>query len=608
MNNRKLKRSSKKLNNRRSLKGGKPSKSKKKRSSKNNKRSRRVVRRNKKGSKGGAASSPGGSTLGSIQVDPSGASFDVRTDLAGTPGAGVGRGVWDSPRPDSRPVSVESEESLERRLEGVKLGVRPDRRDVGRRKTETELFLMSKTTLLLARLINFIKNPENSILSGGKTDLRHSNVFINSELDSQNRSYAHIYSRGELKDIFNNKPHSEWNEKVWQIFHIQYPYLQINFISDELRQIKDDRLTELLLNLPELALWTLKLKFEGFKLTADDNMGNISTYFGTIRGGSKLKTLVSEMFKNDAKEKIKAKFYKIVGKYNKAFGFIPTRSNNKFHQALKLLTCKHDSTGAGEFEGCKKIEKNFEKLGKGTEQLFKPGGQFLQQFKGISEANRLTFLKNLDEQILVKSELFKGESILDVIKFIMDELHNDLQQFIPIVNNVGCNIAIPKETRLSVELEPSLIWHTILNTDEKFAEAVRDPNQTGSIIKLEQILQLLKAVFLQINGSQNGLTYDNLYDQFVGTTLVMKDTQLDAGRADDVDKTTIWWKNIPSSKLVKLSFTWIYNFYDIWETTYHQYQQKKAQGIRTEQFVEEVRADLGTPHVSTRPRPTFDLL
>ena len=43
MNNRKLKRSSKKLNKRRSLKGGKPSKSKKNRSSKNNKRSRRVV-------------------------------------------------------------------------------------------------------------------------------------------------------------------------------------------------------------------------------------------------------------------------------------------------------------------------------------------------------------------------------------------------------------------------------------------------------------------------------------------------------------------------------------------------------------------------------------
>ena len=110
MNNRKLKRSSKKLNKRRSLKGGKPSKSKKNRSSKNNKRSRRVVRRNKKGSKGGAASSPGGSTLGSIQVDPSGASFDVRQDLRFSEGKGVGVGEgWDSPRPDSRPVSVESE-------------------------------------------------------------------------------------------------------------------------------------------------------------------------------------------------------------------------------------------------------------------------------------------------------------------------------------------------------------------------------------------------------------------------------------------------------------------------------------------------------------------
>ena len=84
---------------------------------------------------------------------------------------------------------------------------------------------------------------------------------------------------------------------------------------------------------------------------------------------------------------------------------------------------------------------------------------------------------------------------------------------------------------------------------------------------------------------------------------IHNDSLLDVGGED---RTTIWWKNIPSSKLVKLSFTWIYNFYDIWEKTYHQYQQKKAQGIRTEQFAEEVRADLGTPPVSTRPRPTFD--
>ena len=161
-------------------------------------------------------------------------------------------------------------------------------------------------------------------------------------------------------------------------------------------------------------------------------------------------------------------------------------------------------------------------------------------------------------QILVESKLFPGQSVLDVIKFIIDELYNDLQEFKPIVNNLVCNIAIPKETRLSVELEPSLIWHKILNTDEKFAEAVRDPNQTGSIIKLEQILQLLSAVFLQINGSQNGLTYDNLYDQFVGTTLVMNDSLLDVGGED---RTTIWWKNIPSSKLVKLSFTLVYKIY-----------------------------------------------
>jgi len=618
MNNRKLKRSFKKLNQRRSLKGGKPPKSKKNRSSKNNKRSRRVVRRNKKGSKGGAASSPGGSTLGSIQASSSGDEILPRQDLARTPGAGVGRGVWDSPRADSRPVSVETEESLGRRLEGVKLGVRPDRRDVGRRKTETELFLMSKTTLLLARLINFIKNPENSILSGGEKDLKHSNAFINSELNSTQISQDdHIYRRGELKDIFNNKPHSEWNEKVWQIFHIQYPYLQINFISDELRQIKDDRLTELLLNLPELALWTLKLKFEGFKLDAEGNMGTIYTYFEGARGGSKLKTLIGKMFESDAKEKIKTKFYKIVEKYNKALGSLlgKTRSNNKFHQALKLIACQQDSTKVGEFKGCQKIENNFEKLGKGWEQLFSPSGKFMAQFKSNENpADKFTFFKNLDEEILVKSELFKGQSVLVVIKFIIDELYNDLQEFKPIVNNIVCNIAIPKEIGLSVELEPSQIWHTILNTDEKLEKAVRDSNLKGSTIKLKQILQLLSAVFLQINGTQNGLTDDILYDQFVGATLVMNDSLLDAGNArlpnGDVDKTTIWWKNIPSSKLVKLTFGWMYNMYNNpkvgWLLSYEQYQQKKAQGIRTEQFAEEVRADLGTPHISTQPRRTFD--
>jgi len=57
MSNKKLKRSSKKLNKKNLLKGGKLSKSKKKRSSKNNKRSRRVVRRNKKILKGGVGPS-----------------------------------------------------------------------------------------------------------------------------------------------------------------------------------------------------------------------------------------------------------------------------------------------------------------------------------------------------------------------------------------------------------------------------------------------------------------------------------------------------------------------------------------------------------------------
>ena len=51
---------------------------------------------------------------------------------------------------------------------------------------------------------------------------------------------------------------------------------------------------------------------------------------------------------------------------------------------------------------------------------------------------------------------------------------------------------------------------------------------------------------IEINGSQNGLTYDNLYDQFVGATLVMNDFILDAGQArlptGDIDKTTIWWE------------------------------------------------------------------
>ena len=43
-----------------------------------------------------------------------------------------------------------------------------------------------------------------------------------------------------------------------------------------------------------------------------------------------------------------------------------------------------------------------------------------------------------------------------------------------------------------------------------------------------------------------------------------------------------------------------------WLLSYEKYQQKKAQGIRTEQFAEGERADLGTPPVSRRP--TFDLL
>ena len=55
MSNRKLKKSSKKLNKNNLLKGGKPSKNKKKRSSKNNKRSRRIVKRNNKILKGGTS-------------------------------------------------------------------------------------------------------------------------------------------------------------------------------------------------------------------------------------------------------------------------------------------------------------------------------------------------------------------------------------------------------------------------------------------------------------------------------------------------------------------------------------------------------------------------
>ena len=154
--NKKIKRSSNKLNKKRSLKGGKQPKSNKKRSSKNNKRSRRVIRRNKKGSKGGA--SPSGESL-SVQANIAGDNILPRQDLALTPGAGIGIGRQDSWRADSRPVS--GEESLGRQLEKVNLGVRPD-----------------SSELLLAKLINFIKNPENSIFSGGKTDLKHYNVFI----------------------------------------------------------------------------------------------------------------------------------------------------------------------------------------------------------------------------------------------------------------------------------------------------------------------------------------------------------------------------------------------------------------------------------------------